>query len=251
MRVLGARMSASGFAARGTLLLSLLFVGVTTATAQPSLGACFSTDAGTSLDLRIDACTNFIQSKGLSQDRLAIAFQNRGSAYVAKGDTDRAIQDFDQAIKLDPKYANAFNSRGIAYQAKGDNERAIQDYGEAIRLDPGNPNPLNGRCWVRASLGQLQAALADCNESLRLRPNNSNTLDSRAFLYIRLGRWNDAITDADAALRANPTNAYALFERGFAKRHNGDLAGGDKDIAASRAIDPNAQMELAGLGVRL
>src|SRR6266851_8424920 len=237
MRVLGARMSASGFAARGTLLLSLLFVGVTTATAQPSLGACFSTDAGTSLDLRIDACTSFIQSKGLSQDRLAIAFQNRGSAYVAKGDTDRAIQDYDQAIKLDPKYANAFNSRGIAYQAKGDNERAIKTYGQAIRLDPANPNPLNGRCWVRASLGQLQAALADCNESLRLRPNNSNTLDSRAFLYIRLGRWNDAITDADAALRANPTNAYALFESGFAKRHNGDLAAGDKDIAASRAID--------------
>ncbi len=250
MRVLS-RMPGSGFAVRGALLLGLLLVGVTTATAQLPLGACFSTDPNTSLDLRIDTCTSLIQSKGLSQDRLAIAFQNRGSAYVAKGDTDRAIQDFDQAIKLDPKYANAFNSRGIAYQAKGDNERAIQDYGEAIRLDPGNPNPLNGRCWVRASLGQLQAALADCNESLRLRPNNSNTLDSRAFLYIRLGRWNDAITDADAALRANPTNAYALFERGFAKRHNGDLAAGDKDIAASRAIDPNAQMELAGLGVRL
>ena len=250
MRVLS-RMPGSGFAARGALLLSLLLVGVTTASAQSPPGACFSTDPSTSLDLRINACTAFIESKGLSQDRLAVAFQNRGSAYVAKGDTDRAIQDFNQAIKLDPKYANAFNSRGIAYQAKGDNERAIQDYGEAIRLDPANPNPLNGRCWVRASLGQLQAALTDCNESLRLRPNNSNTLDSRAFLYIRLGRWNDAITDSDAALQANPKNAYALFERGFAKRHNGDLAGGDKDIAASRAIDPNAQMELAGLGVRL
>jgi tetratricopeptide (TPR) repeat protein len=244
-------MPGRGFAARGGLLLSLLLVGVTTATAQPSQGACFSTDASTSLDLRIDACTTLIQSKGLSQDRLAIAFQNRGIAYLGKGDTDRAIQDYDQAIKLDPKYANAFNSRGIAYQAKGDNQRAIDDYGEAIRLDPRNANALNGRCWVRAALGQLQAALADCNESLRLRPNNSNTLDSRAFLYIRLGRWNEAITDSDAALRADPTNAYALFERGFAKRHNGDLAGGDKDIAASRAIDPSAQMELAAFGVRL
>src|SRR3977135_367604 len=105
MRVIGVRMLGRGFAARGTLLLSLLFVGVTTVTAQSSLGACFSTDASTSLDLRIDACTSFIQSKGLSQDRLAIAFQNRGSAYLGKGDADRAIQDYDQAIKLDPKYA--------------------------------------------------------------------------------------------------------------------------------------------------
>src|SRR5258706_2744613 len=150
MRVLS-RMPGSGFAARGALLLSLLLVGVTMARAQLPLGACFSTDANTSLDLRIDTCTSLIQSKGLSQDRLAIAFQNCGSAYVAKRDTDRAIQDFNQAIKLDPKYANAFNSRGIAYQAKGDNERAIQDYGEAIRLDPANPNPLTGRCLRPAS----------------------------------------------------------------------------------------------------
>ena len=109
--------------------------------------------------------------------------------HLAKGDPDRAITDFDQAIKLDPKYANAFNSRGVAYQAKGDNDRAIMDYDQAIRLEPDNANPLNGRCWLRAAQGQLQAALADCNESLRLRPNSSNTLDSRAFVYIRLGRW--------------------------------------------------------------
>jgi hypothetical protein len=52
-------------------------------------------------------------------------------------------------------------------------------------------------------------------------------------------------------LRANPKNAYALLERGIAKRRKGDSAGGDADIAASRAIDPNAQIELAGLGVKL
>jgi tetratricopeptide (TPR) repeat protein len=234
------------------LLLSLFLAGggPTEAAAQPS-GACFSTDAGTSLDIRIDTCTSAIQSGGLSQDRLSIAFQNRGAAYIAKGDPDRAIQDYDRAIGLDPNYANAFNGRGVAYQAKGDNVRAIADYGRAIRLDPGNANALNGRCWLRAATGQLQAALADCNESLRLRPNSSNSLDSRAFVYILLGRWVEAITDSDAALRANPKNAYALFERGFAKLRNGDPAGGNADVAASRVIDSKAEIELAGLGVKL
>jgi tetratricopeptide (TPR) repeat protein len=92
--------------------------------------------------------------------------------------------------------------------------------------------------------------LADCNESLRLRPNSSNTLDSRAFVYIRLERWDDALADSETALKSNPDNAWALFERGFAKRRNGDLAGGDADIAASRAIDPKAEMEFASFGVR-
>jgi tetratricopeptide (TPR) repeat protein len=244
---------ASGQFGRDTLLLSLFLVGAatTTSTAQSPLDACFSADASTSLDLRIDSCTILIQPGRLSKDRLAQAFQNRGTAYLDKGDTERAIQDLDQAISLDPNYANAFNSRGVAYEAKGDNGRAIQDYDQAIRLDPDNANAINGRCWVRAALGQLQAALADCNESLRLRPNNSNTLDSRGFVYLRLGRWDDVITDSDAALRANPRNAWALFERGIAKRRKGDLIGGDADISASRAIDPNAEKEFTGLGVAL
>ena len=241
------------FAARGTLLLSLFLAGAApmTAPSPSSLGACFSTDAGTSLDIRIDSCTSVIQSGGLSQDRLSIAFQNRGAAFIAKGDANRAIQDFDRAISLDPNYANAFNGRGVAYQAKGDNDRAIQDYGQAIKIDPGNANALNGRCWLRAAAGQLQAALADCNESLRLRPNSSNSLDSRAFVHILLGHWDEAIADSDAALRADPRNAYALFERGLAKRRKGDAAGGNADITASRAIDAKAEIELASLGVKL
>jgi len=212
-------MTARGFTARGTLLLSFLLVGawLTTAGAQSSGNACFNTDAGTSLDLRIDGCTTLIQSGGLPQDSLAVAHQNRGTAYLGKGD----------------------------------NERAIEDYGQAIRLDPGDANALNGRCWLRAALGQLQAALVDCNESLRLRPNSSNSLDSRGFVYLRLSRWDDALADADAALRANARNAWALFERGIAKSRKGDLAGGDADIAASRAIDPKAEVEFAGFGVKL
>jgi len=52
-----------------------------------------------------------------------------------RGDNDRAIADFDAALKLDPKDAVAFNNRGFAYRHKGDADRAIADFGEAIRLN--------------------------------------------------------------------------------------------------------------------
>ena len=55
-----------------------------------------------------------------------------------KGDTDRAIADFDQAIKLDPKDAIALNNRGFAWRIKGDIARAAADYEQAIKLDAGN-----------------------------------------------------------------------------------------------------------------
>ena len=42
---------------------------------------------------------------------------------------------------LDPQYAKAYNNRGIAYQKLGQTKRANQDYDEAIRLDPSLKRP--------------------------------------------------------------------------------------------------------------
>jgi tetratricopeptide (TPR) repeat protein len=55
----------------------------------------------------------------------AIPFNNRGSAYYKKGQVDRAMQDFDRAIELDPDYPDALNNRGLAYTGKGQYDRAI------------------------------------------------------------------------------------------------------------------------------
>jgi tetratricopeptide (TPR) repeat protein len=67
--------------------------------------------------------------------RIAAAYSNRGDAYLAKGDTDRAIAEYIEAIRLDPKFAHAYTHRSEAYQAKGDRDRAIADHNEAIRLE--------------------------------------------------------------------------------------------------------------------
>jgi Tfp pilus assembly protein PilF len=56
---------------------------------------------------------------------------------MSKGDHDRAIADFSEAIRLDPKHVNARLSRATSYRAKGDLARSLADYQEATRLDPG------------------------------------------------------------------------------------------------------------------
>ena len=61
---------------------------------------------------RINGCTALIDA-GQGTTILAVAYNNRGNAYTAKEDYDRAIQDFDQSIKLNQTYTKPFNNRGV------------------------------------------------------------------------------------------------------------------------------------------
>ena len=87
-------------------------------------------------DLQIGGCSAVIQSGRESRETLAIVFRNRGIAYKTRGDFDRAIGDYSEAIVLNPQFADAFLSRGMAYKTKGDLGHAIDDYGRAIQLNP-------------------------------------------------------------------------------------------------------------------
>ena len=66
----------------------------------------------------------------------ATAYNNRGNVYQDMDDNDRAIADYDMAIKLEPNYAAAYYNRGNSRRAAGDNEGAAADYREAAKLNP-------------------------------------------------------------------------------------------------------------------
>jgi tetratricopeptide (TPR) repeat protein len=59
-----------------------------------------------------------------------------GNAWRNKGDFDRAIADYNQALTINPQDAEAYNNRGNAWRNKGDFDRAIADYTQALRINP-------------------------------------------------------------------------------------------------------------------
>src|SRR5438093_13657838 len=100
-------------------LMSLFFVLVTLVSAAGAQGideAKKCAEEQQNVDLKLQYCSRALQSGQLSKQNLAMTFLNRGNAYSTKGDYDRAIQDFDQAIRLNPNYVPAFFNRGNAYQ---------------------------------------------------------------------------------------------------------------------------------------
>jgi tetratricopeptide (TPR) repeat protein len=135
---LGSRMRRNGVC--GVLGVSVIVAGCLTAIpalAQSSQewNRCAGKD-GAAIDQLIEGCTIVIQSGSETPEKLALALVDRVSAYMTKGDYDRAIQDYDRAVSLDPKNFLAFNNRGFAYGGKGNFDRAIQDYDQAISRNP-------------------------------------------------------------------------------------------------------------------
>ena len=120
-------------------------------------------------------------------------------------------------IRLDPKSASGYSSRASMWNAKGDYDRALPDYDEAIRLEPSSTHYTH-RCWGRARAGRdLPQALADCDQALRLNPNDASIIGTQAFVYLRLNRLDDAIASYDAALKLNSKIAFWFYGRGLAK----------------------------------
>jgi tetratricopeptide (TPR) repeat protein len=182
--------------------------------------------------------------------RNASALAGRAFAYWSTGDLDAAIRDYGAAIDRDPANASTRLNRAIAYNRKGEYRPAIDDLDRALAIEPSNADALNSRCWARTLLAHLEEALADCNKALSVRPGDIDTLDSRGLVFLRLGRLDRAIADYDAALKAQPKMASALYGRGLARIGRGDRAGGQEDVTAARAINPDVVAAFARYGVR-
>ena len=138
-----------------------------------SYSAAADCDSPQDPEAAIIDCTQSINSGKWKGRYLAAFYTNRAAAYHERGDNDRAVADYNEAIRLDPKSGKAFVGRGEVFGSRGDFERAIADYNEAIRLNPKSSVAYfaRGRSYLFA--GSVEKALADFNQASAHAPENA------------------------------------------------------------------------------
>ena len=67
--------------------------------------------------------------------------------------------------------AKAYSSRGYIWSCKGDYEKAITDYSEAVRLNAANPDIYANRAYAYYQIGDYRRSVADYSEVIRRKPD--------------------------------------------------------------------------------
>lgn len=156
-------------------------------------------------DRAIAACTLVIDrgDREALIDRVS-AFYNRGVAFQAKGETDRALRDYDQAIALDPENGAAYGNRGAIHADRGEDQRAIADFDQAIRIDPSDAFATRNRGVTHVRLHDEAAALRDFDKAIALMPGLADTYCDRGRLFERRGDRERAAADRERCRRPRP-----------------------------------------------
>jgi serine/threonine-protein kinase len=138
---------------------------------------------------------------------------SRGKALLDDKSYDAAINEYTEAIKINPKSSDSFADRGEAFRKKQDLARALQDYDAAIRLNKQNVFALVSRAEVYCQSSNFNSAFADFNEVQKQKPDYDFLYEKRGACYENRGMYDEAVADYTKALTLDPNESWTYFKR--------------------------------------
>jgi tetratricopeptide (TPR) repeat protein len=184
------------------------------------------------------AVFEYTQAIKFEPEDIAEIYNSRGAAYDDSGKYADAIDSYNKAIQIQPNSARFYQNRGNAYAHWVKYDLAIADYTQSIKTQPDDAVAYYDRGNVYSDMGDNQRALADYTQAIQIDPEYIDAYINRGISYFNLDDINHAIVDYDHAIQLDPNNGSAYNNRGNAYRRKGsyDLAIADLDKAIE--LDP-------------
>jgi len=141
----------------------------------------------------------------------AAALIENGKKAANTDDLEKAVEEFTEAVRLDPAYPGGYTERGQALFKLGETDRAINDFSAALKRDPNFGPALRGRAMANLYRGSTELALTDLSKAIQIAEIDPNRLPplelfyarrSRANIYGTLMKADGEITDCSALVEA-------------------------------------------------
>jgi len=174
----------------------------------------------------------------------APAYSNRGNTYSKQGEYGRAIRDYEQVIKLNPEDAVVYFNRGLTYYRQEEYEKAIQDYDQAIKLNPGDALAYSNRGTTYSRQREYEKALQDYDQAIKLDPEHAIAYSNRGLTYCEQGEYEKAIQDYDQAIKLNPEDALAYYSKACCYGVQGVVSDAVSWLRTALELDTEAYCEL-------
>ncbi|KYC44100.1 hypothetical protein WA1_02880 [Scytonema hofmannii PCC 7110] len=121
----------------------------------------------------------------------SVDFLNRGRDRFQRGDYKGAVEDFNQAIVLNPNDANAYYHRGLLLHKLGDNLNAVLNFDRALQLNPRYADAYFRRAGARYNIGDRPGTIQDLQLAAKFFQSQGNTkgYQQAQNLIKRLSTW--------------------------------------------------------------
>lgn len=194
--------------------------------------------AGNDADRALSACSALLENSHLPASERAKILTDRGVAFGRKTNYDRAIADFEGALKILPDDIRARNFLGISYRHKGEYDRAIAEYNKVLRNHPRDEHALNNRGVAWRWKRDYERSLADFSAAIAASPKYALAYSNRGVVYRLQLDYIRALVDHDKAIQLAPKAAPTYYERGATYEAKGDYKQALKDYRQAAELNP-------------
>jgi serine/threonine protein kinase/Flp pilus assembly protein TadD len=152
-----------------------------------------------------EAIADFTEALDRGETQTRVYFM-RATAREKAGDLEGAKKDFAEGMRREPTDELSFIARGIAYlptdPKRADPKRALSDFDQALKLNPKSLAALHNKAIVLGKYFKLNKEAVDAlNEAVKLYPGDVRPLVARGVYLARLGNRKDAVRDAELAAK--------------------------------------------------
>jgi serine/threonine-protein kinase len=174
-------------------------------------------------------------------------YRFRAYAYLELGDRIRALNDLDQAIRLNPNEVQLYADRAAELYAQKAFDQALADCDKVLKLDPGRAPMYGLRARCHAERGDSDSAFKDFVQAIAGDPENaSRYLIWRAQLQLECDNFTAAEADASEVISREPGNPDAYHTRGTIRQQKGEIAEANQDFSTALRLKPDHALARIG-----
>ncbi len=164
------------------------------------------------------------------------------------GNTNAAIDAFEQVIEIDPEHAPSHFTLGIICYQVGNVHLAYEYLNKSLKYGPDNPNALNAFAVMQAALGKQEEAIKSWERAIEVKENYADAHSNLANALEKKGEYEEALKHANIAIKSNPDLIDAYVNKGNAYVGLDRLDDTIEILETARALNPNVPSVLTNLG---